>query len=47
MTHALKRRAKLKGANALTQLEHRITPLRLPSQYQIEISASLIKRHGP
>ena len=44
MTDALKRRAKLKGATALTRLEHRIIPLRLPSQYQIELSASLLKR---
>jgi hypothetical protein len=47
MTDALKRRAKLKGASALTRLEHRITPLRLPSQYQIELSASLLRRRSP
>ncbi|MBU6153187.1 MAG: hypothetical protein KGP28_02690 [Bdellovibrionales bacterium] len=44
MTEALRKRAKLKGANALTHLSHKITPLRLPSQYQIEMSASLLKR---
>jgi hypothetical protein len=44
MTEALRKRAKLKGANALTHLSHRITPLRLPSQYQVELSASLLKR---
>ncbi len=47
MTEGLKRRALRKGANALTSLEHQITPLRLPSQYQIEISASLLKRRDP
>ena len=44
MTEGLRRRAKLRGATALTHLNHRITPLRLPSQYQIELSASLLKR---
>jgi hypothetical protein len=44
MTEALRKRAKLKGANAMTHLSHRITPLRLPSQYQVELSASLLKR---
>ena len=44
MTEALRARAKIKGANALTHLSHRITPLRLPSQYQIELTASLLKK---
>ena len=44
MTEALKRRARLKGAEALGSLEHRITPLRLPSQYEVELSASLLKK---
>jgi hypothetical protein len=44
MTSALKKRAELKGAHALTRLQHRITPLRLPSQYQVELSASLLRR---
>lgn len=44
MTSSLKKRAQLKGAHALTRLEHRITPLRLPSQYQLELSASLLKK---
>lgn len=47
MTEALKRRARLKGAHALTALEHRLTPLRLASQYQVELSASLLKRREP
>jgi hypothetical protein len=44
MTEALKRRARLKGAEALGSLEHKITPLRLPSQYEVELSASLLKK---
>ncbi len=44
MTEALKRRARLKGADALGYLEHKITPLRLPSQYEVELSASLLKK---
>jgi len=44
MTSALKKRARLRGAQALTRLEHRITPLRLPSQYQLEMSACLLKK---
>jgi hypothetical protein len=44
MTEALKRRAVLKGAEALGSLEHRITPLRLPSQYEVEMKASLLKK---
>jgi hypothetical protein len=47
MTGALKQRARLKGAHAVTALEHRVTPLRLSSQYQIELSASLLKRREP
>jgi hypothetical protein len=44
MTESLRSRAILKGANAITHLQHAITPLRLPSQYQVEISASLLKK---
>jgi hypothetical protein len=44
MTEALKRRARLKGAEALGSLQHRVTPLRLPSQYEVELSASLLKK---
>lgn len=44
MTEALKRRARLKGAEALGSLEHRVSPLRLPSQYEVELSASLLKK---
>ena len=45
MTEALRRRAVLKGAHAITSLQHKITPLRLPSQYQLELTASLLKKH--
>ncbi len=45
MTEALKRRARLKGADALGSLEHKITPLRLPSQYEVELTASLLKKN--
>jgi hypothetical protein len=44
MTNALKRRAEAKGAEALTSLAHKVTALRLPSQYQVELSATLLKK---
>jgi hypothetical protein len=44
MTASLRKRAQLKGAHALTHLKHTVTPLRLPSQYQVELSASLLKK---
>ena len=44
MTASLRKRAQLKGAHAITHLKHTVTPLRLPSQYQVELSASLLKK---
>ena len=44
MTSALKRKANTLGGSALTELHHQITPLRLPSQYQIELSATVLKK---
>lgn len=44
MTVAIKNKAKILGANAITSVQHKITPLRLPSQYQIELSATLLKK---
>jgi len=43
MTEALKQKARLKGGSALTRFRQTITPLRLPSQYQISLSASVLR----
>jgi len=43
MTEALKQKARIKGGNALFSLKQEILPLRLPSQYQIQLKASVIK----
>ena len=43
MTESLKQKARLKGGNALLHLKQEILPLRLPSQYQISLNASVIK----
>lgn len=43
MTEALKQKARLKGGNALFDLQKEILPLRLPSQYQISLRASVVK----
>jgi hypothetical protein len=43
MTEALKQKARLKGGNALMHLQKEITPLRLPSQYQISLKANVIR----
>ncbi|MBC7396492.1 MAG: hypothetical protein H7333_03535 [Bdellovibrionales bacterium] len=44
MLEALKRKAKLKGADALNGLTHEVKALRLPSQYQVELRANLLKK---
>lgn len=44
LTESLKSRARLKGAQALTDFSRTITPLRLPSQYQIAIEATLLRK---
>jgi hypothetical protein len=43
MTEALKQKARIKGGNALMYLKKEITPLRLPSQYQISLKANVIR----
>ncbi len=44
MTTALKQKAKNRGAHAISQFSHRLVSLRLPSQYQVEISAVLLRK---
>jgi hypothetical protein len=44
MTLSLKHKAKIKGAAAVSSLKHTLNPLRLPSHYQVELSASLLKK---
>ncbi len=43
MIEALKQKARIKGGNALIDLRKEITPLRLPSQYQISLKANVIQ----
>ena len=43
MTESLKQKARLKGGNALLNLKQEVLPLRLPSQYQISLKASVVK----
>ncbi len=47
MIESLKQKARLKGGNALLNLKQEITPLRLPSQYQISLKASVVKIKTP
>ena len=44
MTTSLKNKARLKGAAAIGALVHELKPLRLPSHYQLELKASLLKK---
>lgn len=44
MLGAMKKKAILKGADAISGLSHHVTPLRLPSQYQVELRANLLKK---
>ncbi len=44
MIEAMKRKARIKGADAITSLTRELKPLRLPSQYQVELRATLIKK---
>ena len=43
MTESLKQKARLKGGNALLNLKKEVLTLRLPSQYQISLTASVIQ----
>ena len=40
----LKQQARRLGGHALTRLERKTIPLRLPSQYQITIEASVLRK---
>jgi hypothetical protein len=44
MTDSIKQRARIKGADALYRLQHHLSPLRLPSQYQVTLQAILLKK---
>jgi hypothetical protein len=44
MTEALKQKVRSKGGQAMTRLNHKITSLRLPSQYQISVSATALRK---
>jgi hypothetical protein len=44
MLVSLKRKALLKGATAIGELRQELKPLRLPSQYQVALSATLYKK---
>jgi hypothetical protein len=44
MTEALKQKARLKGGQALTHFEQKIVTLRLPSQYQLSVSATVLRK---
>jgi hypothetical protein len=44
MIGSIKQKARLKGADALTHFQQKITPLRLPSQYQISIEATMLRK---
>ena len=44
MTESLKNRARFKGAEAMTQPVTQVINLRLPSQYQVVLTTSLLKR---
>jgi hypothetical protein len=43
MTEAIKQKARLKYAAAISQPEVTLTPLRLPSHYQVQVRAMLLK----
>jgi hypothetical protein len=43
MTEAIKQKARLKHAAAISQPEVTLTPLRLPSHYQVQVKAMLLK----
>ena len=44
MTLSLKKKARVRGAAAIGNLSHNLKSLRLPSQYQIEVTATLLKK---
>lgn len=44
MLISLKRKAEIKGATAIGQVKHELKSLRLPSQYQVELRATLYKK---
>ena len=44
MIESMKHKARLRGAHAVTGLEQKITPLRLPSQYQVTLQMTLLRK---
>ncbi len=44
MTSAIKRKANALGAVAITNVHHKVDPMRLPSQYKLELNATLLKK---
>lgn len=44
MVESLKQKARIKGGNALCRLQQKTTPLRLPSQYQVLVQATVLKK---
>jgi hypothetical protein len=46
MTQSLKQKARVKGGDALYRLQQKISPLRLPSQYQISVTAVVLKKNS-
>ena len=44
MLDSLKQKARLKGGDALTQVDQKLLRLRLPSQYQVSIQATVLKK---
>jgi hypothetical protein len=44
MLESLKQKARIKGGNALGGYSQTITPLRLPSQYQVTVQATVLKK---
>jgi len=44
MLLSLKRKAHVKGAHAIGSLQHELKPLRLPSEYEVSLTATLYKK---
>ncbi|MBS1960306.1 MAG: hypothetical protein JST80_12585 [Bdellovibrionales bacterium] len=44
MVESLKQKARIKGGHALCRLQQKISPLRLPSQYQVLVQATALKK---
>lgn len=44
MLESLKQKARIKGGDALGNYQQKVTPLRLPSQYQVTVQATILKK---